>query len=150
MIRVAEGLVEGVEDGTGVRSFKGIPFAAAPVGDLRWRAPEPARSWAGVLKADSFGPACFQDAGFALMMGIPQPFSEDCLYLNVWTAAVETGEKRAVMVWIHGGAFICGGTSAPIYDGTKLARMGVVVVSIAYRVGAFGFFAHPDFAETNF
>jgi len=119
----------------GVASFKGIPFAAPPVGDLRWKAPQPAKGWTGVKYADTYAPGCMQDPSMAKMVGASVSVSEDCLNLNVWTAAKTAGENRPVMVWIHGGAFVGGMTGTPMFDGTKFAQKGVVLVSIAYRLG---------------
>ena len=133
----------------GVASFKGIPFAAPPLGDLRWQAPEPAKPWSGVRKADSYAPGCMQDPGMSKMMGSSPNVSEDCLYLNVWTAAKTAGEILPVMVWIHGGAFVSGMTGTPMFDGTKFAKKGVVLVSIAYRLGVFGFMAHPELSRES-
>ncbi len=133
----------------GVASFKGIPFAAPPVGELRWKAPQPAKSWTGVKKADAYAPGCMQDLSMAKMAGASASVSEDCLYLNVWTAAKTAGEKRPVMVWIHGGAFVGGMTGTPMFDGTKFAQKGVVLVSIAYRLGVFGFLAHPELSRES-
>jgi para-nitrobenzyl esterase len=141
--KVTGGEVQGVAK-EGVVSFKGIPFAAPPVGDLRWKAPQPVKAWTGCKKADAFAPGPMQDAFVAMAMGGSTELSEDCLYLNVWTPAKSANEKLPVMVWIYGGAFVGGMTSIPLYDGTKLARKGVVLVSIAYRVGPFGFLAHPE------
>jgi para-nitrobenzyl esterase len=147
-VKIAEGELQGViEDG--VASFKGIPFAAPPVGDLRWKAPQPPQPWTGVKVADKFSPGPIQNAAMAALMGGPNNFSEDCLYLNVWTAAKAADEKRPVMVWIYGGAFLGGMTSIPLYDGAKLAQKGVVLVSIAYRVGPFGFLAHPELSAES-
>ncbi len=139
-VHVAQGDLAGVTTG-GVESFKGIPFAAPPVGDLRWRPPEPPANWTGVRKADAFGPICMQAArGF--FSG--SPMSEDCLTLNVWRpAGAKPGDKLPVMVWIYGGAFIQGSSAAPFYDGTRFAKAGVILVSLNYRLGRFGFFAHP-------
>jgi para-nitrobenzyl esterase len=145
---VTGGEVQGVVT-NGVASFKGIPFAAPPVGELRWKAPQPVKAWTGIKKADAFAPGCMQDIGMAKMMGAPEKISEDCLYLNVWTAARNAGEKLPVMVWIYGGGFSAGMTSVPTYDGTKLAQKGVVLVSTAYRVGPFGFLAHPDLSRES-
>ena len=133
----------------GVASFKGIPFAAPPVGDLRWKAPQPAKGWTGIKKADAYASGCMQDPGMVKMMGASANVSEDCLYLNVWTAAKTAGEKRPVMVWIHGGAFVGGMTGTPMFDGTKFAQKGVVLVSIAYRLGVFGFMAHPELSRES-
>jgi para-nitrobenzyl esterase len=133
----------------GVASFKGIPFAAPPVGDLRWKAPRPAKDWNGIKKADTYAPGCMQNPGMSKTMGSSANISEDCLYLNVWTAAKTAGEKRPVMVWIHGGAFVGGMTGTPMFDGTKFAQKGVVLVSIAYRLGVFGFMAHPELSRES-
>lgn len=146
-VRVNGGTLAGATDSaSGVSSFKGIPFAAPPVGDLRWRAPEPPAKWDGVRQATNFSVTCMQTP---YAEGSPyrtqaEPMSEDCLYLNVWTAAKAATERRPVMVWIYGGALTRGAASLPGYDGAELARKGVVLVSFNYRLGAFGFFAHPD------
>jgi para-nitrobenzyl esterase len=139
-VKVTGGSVQGVAAGN-IVSFKGIPFAAPPIGDNRWRVPQAVRSWSGVKRADSFAPGCMQDPSMAVMFGAPPKVSEDCLYLNVWTPAHSANERLPVMVWIYGGAFSAGMTSIPLYDGTHLAQQGVIVVSIAYRVGVFGFLA---------
>jgi para-nitrobenzyl esterase len=146
--RVTGGEVQGVVTGS-VASFKGIPFASPPVGELRWRAPQPVPPWSGVKKADTFAPGCVQDARLSTMMGGSTNLSEDCLYLNVWTPAKVKNEKLPVMVWIYGGGFAGGMTGIPLYDGTKFAQKGVVLVSTAYRVGAFGFLAHPDLSRES-
>lgn len=143
-VTVREGQLEGaVTDG--IVSFKGIPYAQPPVGDLRWKRPEPPTPWDGVREAKDFGPAPEQNWALAMMMtgGVPK-LSEDCLYLNVWTPAKNPDAKLAVMVWIYGGAFINGAGSFPMYDLAKLAKKGVVTVSFNYRLGPFGFLAHPD------
>ena len=145
---VAGGKLMGVEH-DGIVSFKGIPFAAPPVGALRWKAPQPLKAWSGTKTADTFAPACIQDPALAAFMQMPSNFSEDCLYLNVWTPAKATGEKRAVMVWIYGGGFAGGATSAGVYDGTKFAKKGAVLVSVAYRLGAFGFLAQPELSKES-
>ncbi len=142
-VRIESGLIDGVEAG-GISIYKGIPFAAPPLGDLRWRPPAAPPHWSGVRHATSFAPACMQDQHMNAVWGLPVlPTSEDCLYLNVWTPAQKSGERLPVMVWIYGGGFAMGGTAFPSYDGVSLARKGVVMVSIAYRVGAFGFLADP-------
>lgn len=133
----------------GVTAFVGIPFAAPPIGDNRWRAPQAVQPWEGVRKADAFGPSCMQAANMIAMMGAPPGMSEDCLYLNVWTPAKAANERLPVMVWIYGGAFSAGMTSSPTYVGTRLAQQGVVLVSVAYRVGPFGFLAHPDLSRES-
>src|SRR5205085_1094399 len=123
---------------------KGIPFAAPPVNDLRWKEPQPAASWQGVKKCLAFGPSPMQakPAPFSMWSEeflIPEkPISEDCLYLNVWTGAKSNKEKRPVLVWIYGGGFNSGGGGVPIYDGEAMAEKGIVFVSFNYRVGIFG------------
>ena len=144
-VEVTGGTIEGVEQ-DGIFSYKGVPFAAPPVGDLRWHAPAPVDPWKGIKKADAFGPACMQAAG---AMGNTAPVSEDCLYLNVWTPAKQTDEKLPVIFWIYGGGFSGGSTSTPMYDGTGFAKKGVVLVSGAYRVGPFGFLAHPELSSES-
>jgi para-nitrobenzyl esterase len=134
---VTGGKVRGMVD-NGVAAFKGIPFAAPPVGDLRWQAPQPVIPWSGIKQTSAFALPCAQGSGAVAES------SEDCLYLNIWTSATSDGEKRPVMVWIHGGEFDHGATSSEVFDGTRFAQDGVVLVSIAYRLGAFGFLAHPD------
>jgi para-nitrobenzyl esterase len=144
-VEVTGGIVEGVEQ-DGIFSYKGIPFAAPPVGDLRWKTPEMVKPWTGVRKADVFGPACMQASG---AMGNTSPVSEDCLYLNVWTPAKMQDEKLPVILWIYGGGFMGGSTSTAMYDGTGFAKKGIVLVSVAYRVGPFGFFAHPELSRES-
>jgi para-nitrobenzyl esterase len=141
-VRTQAGHVRGRQrDANGVLAFKGIPFAAPPVGPLRWRAPQPATPWRGVRDASTFGAGCLS----ALENDPrPGPRDEDCLYLNVWTAARQADEKRPVMVWIHGGGFQFGSSANPATDGGQLAAKGVVVVSFNYRLGVFGFLAHPE------
>jgi para-nitrobenzyl esterase len=148
-VNVEGGVLQGtLEDGLAV--YRGIPFAAAPVGDLRWRAPQPAAKWPGVRQADTFGPACVQGMRNPASADRGPGMSEDCLYLNVWTPAKSARDRVPVLVWIYGGGFNGGATSEPNYSGEKLAKKGVVLVSIAYRVGQLGFLAHPDLsAETQ-
>jgi len=147
LVHVAQGAIHGVTAGR-VTSFKGIPFAAPPVGDLRWRPPQPAKPWTGVLMADKYGPACMQ-MGQARSGGTINQ-SEDCLYLNVWApASAKPGQKLPVMVWIHGGAFIQGTGGSPFYDGSHFAERGVVLVTVNYRLGRLGFFAHPALTAEN-
>jgi para-nitrobenzyl esterase len=138
------GMVQGAEE-DGVMTYKGIPFAAPPVGGLRWRAPKAPAAWTGVRSADKFAPACMQVPIVNKAMGMDAvETSEDCLYLNVWTPAKSPNAKLPVMVWIYGGGFTAGGTSLATYNGANLAKKGVVLVSVAYRLGKFGFMAHPD------
>jgi para-nitrobenzyl esterase len=139
---------------SGVRVFKGIPFAAPPVGPLRWQAPQPVAYWSGVRKAGTYGPVCIQPAGVGRLnvsvdlAGSPR-IDEDCLYLNVWTAAASPTERRPVMVWIFGGAYTEGAGSSPHSDGEALARKGVVLVTFNYRLGPFGFLAHPGLTQES-
>ena len=136
-VAVTGGLIQGTEAAvTGVVAFKGIPFAAPPVGDLRWRPPAPVVPWDGVRDAGEAGAICVQGGG----QGVDQ--SEDCLFLNVWAPA-ETAEPRPVLYWIHGGGYTGGSGSTSIYDGSHLAADGAVVVTINYRLNVFGFLAHP-------
>lgn len=118
-----------------------IAVCAQPVGNLRWRAPQPVRPWTGIKRADHFAPSCMQDPNSVKRFGAPSAMSENCLYLNVWTPTRSARERLPVMVWIYGGGFVEGMTSQPVYDGTHLAQKGVVLVSIAYRLGVFGFLA---------
>jgi len=143
IVRVETGELQGVVD-DGVASFKGIPFAAPPVGDLRWRPPQPAAKWTGVRQAADFGADCMQGRfGPPSAPGAPAP-SEDCLFLNVWRPAGATATaKLPVMVWIHGGGFMGGSGSSPFTSGALFAKQGVLLVSLNYRLGRFGFFAFP-------
>jgi len=146
--KVTGGQVEGiVADGLSI--FKGIPFAAPPVGELRWKAPQPVTPWTDVKRTVAFGNSCMQDIGMARSMGDASEISEDCLYLNVWSPAAGASDRLPVLVWIYGGGFTGGMTSVPMYDGEKLAKKGVVVVSIAYRVGPFGFLAHSELSAES-
>ncbi|RYF93451.1 MAG: hypothetical protein EOO02_24260 [Chitinophagaceae bacterium] len=144
------GKISGTVIHNNISIFKGIPFAAPPVGALRWKAPQPVKHWTDVRECNSFGPSPMQPSPAPFSMWsqeflIPkEPISEDCLYLNVWTAAKSQQDKRPVLVWIYGGGFSSGGSAVPIYDGETFASKGVVFVSINYRVGIFGFLAHPE------
>jgi para-nitrobenzyl esterase len=143
VISIDSGPIKGmVEDG--VRIFLGIPYAAPPVGGLRWKPPQETDPWTHVRNSTEFGASCpqpkQQDAG---------KYSEDCLYLNVWTTAKEPADKLPVMVWIHGGAFNFGSASQSEYNGRNLSRKGVVVVTINYRLGPLGFFVHPLLSQES-
>ncbi|GAB3508103.1 carboxylesterase family protein [Spirosoma knui] len=160
-VNVTGGLVSGVVNKDGdVRSFKGIPFAAPPVGDLRWKAPQPVKPWSGVRACDQYGASPMQNSPnpfgpWSAEFLIPkEPISEDCLYLNVWTGSRLTGAKSAkqrlpVLVWIYGGGFNSGGTGCAIYDGEATAKKGVIFVSANYRVGPFGFLSHPELTKES-
>ena len=134
----------------GVRSFKGIPFGQPPVGDLRWREPQPVKNWKGVRNADQFGPRCMQRTSPGADYWFrSNGMSEDCLYLNVWTPAKSAKEKLPVLVYIFGGGFQNGDGSEPRYDGENMARKGMVAVSVNYRTNIFGFFAHPELTRES-
>jgi len=149
-VRTANGVLEGVLSADGkVRVFKGIPYAAPPVGALRWKAPQPAVSWTGVRNAAEFGPRCMQGRIYDDMIFRDNGPSEDCLYLNVWMPAAPAEARLPVMFWIHGGGFAAGSSSEPRQDGGNLSRKGVLVVSLNYRLGVFGFFSHPELARES-
>jgi len=151
-VATENGLVQGVPGKLpGITVFKGIPFGAPPVGELRWKAPQPVENWEGVRKADSWGNVCVQGAAperqpvnSATDWPDSPPMSEDCLYLNVWTPARSGTDKLPVMVWIYGGAYNEGGGNAPFSEGDNLASKDVVMVTFNYRVGSLGFFSHPE------
>jgi para-nitrobenzyl esterase len=144
-VHTETGMVEGTGSADGkVQIFKGIPYAAPPVGPLRWKEPQPVAHWDGVKKTSEFGARCMQGNVFGDMAFRDSGPSEDCLYLNVWTPKAASGAKLPVMVWIYGGGFQAGATSEGRQDGENLARKGVVVVSMNYRLGIFGFFSHPE------
>ncbi len=146
-VRIETGLIEGIQSGA-ITVFKSVPFAAPPVGELRWRAPQPAPPWNGVRRADRFGPVAMQMG--ASVPGAPQePISEDCLTLNIWTPAKLTGQKLPVMVWIPGGGFTQESASMPLYWGDALAARGVIVVTINYRVGLLGWLSHPELSRES-
>src|SRR6266699_4917625 len=146
-IQISGGLISGTVVG-GVQAYKGIPYAAPPVGDLRWRPPQPVVPWKGVKAADHFNPACMQPptetTGSSAWHEGLVPISEDCLYVDVWTPAKSASDRLPVMVYIYGGGNIRGAGSENQYDGQYLARKGVVFVSFNYRLGVFGFLAHPE------
>ncbi len=152
-VKTASGMLQGTPGkDPSVTAFLGVPYAAPPIGNLRWRGPQAVAAWAGVRHADKFGNICMQNAlkpGSFYQVEFyesPEPMSEDCLYLNLWTAASSSAEKRPVMVWIHGGGFVEGSGSLPSFNGENLARKGVVIVTINYRLGVFGFLSHPELA----
>ncbi|MCH8858923.1 MAG: carboxylesterase family protein [Proteobacteria bacterium] len=146
-ISIQTGMVQGRTQ-NGITIYKGIPFAAPPVGDLRWRAPQPVADWDGTLTADRFSPACIQGGETVPGLGV-EPVSEDCLYLNVWTPAQSAADGLAVMVWLYGGGNRVGSGSARLYWGGDLAKRGVVVVTLNYRLGALGMFAHPELSAQS-
>src|SRR5882762_4965617 len=146
-VQVESGQLAGVQSGE-LNIFRGIPYAEPPIGALRWRPPQAPRRWTEVRHADEFGPDCMQHHGQTPGYGAstrPEP-SEDCLTLNIWAPRTRANANLPVMVWIYGGGYVVGSASQPQYDGARLAERGVVVVTINYRLGRFGFFAHPALA----
>jgi para-nitrobenzyl esterase len=141
------GTISGTRE-SGLSVYKGIPFAAPPLGDLRWRAPMPAAHWTGTRKADAFAPACMQ-VGVSMPGETPPAVSEDCLYLNIWTPAKNDKQHVPVIVWIYGGGYMNGSASMPLYWGDRLAQKGAVVVTIAYRLGPLGYLAHPELTRES-
>jgi len=155
-VKTSDGKISGVTLSSGVRAFKGIPFAAPPIGDLRWKLPQPPVPWKGVLKADKFSNVCMQPSApkrvpnnVAVDLPDSPKMSEDCLYLNVWTSANRANAKLPVMLWIYGGAYSEGAGSSPHNDGEALARKDVVLVTFNYRLGPFGFFSHPELTKES-
>jgi para-nitrobenzyl esterase len=147
-VETEQGILKGLDADDGGAVFLGVPFAAPPVGDLRWRPPQPAPAWNGVRQATSYGPACVQDrADYGGIFATNQ--SEDCLTLNIWTPAIKPSAAMPVMVYIHGGGFTGGAGSIPTFDGEALGKHGIVVVTINYRLGVFGFFSHPDLSRES-
>lgn len=153
-VKTDKGLVSGYKSGE-ISIFKGIPFASPPVGELRWKAPQPAKNWTGVLKCEKFSASPMQNKPVPFMMWTeefitpPEKLSEDCLYLNVWTPAKSSKDKLPVFVWIYGGGFSSGSAACAVYDGEEMAKRGIVFVSFNYRVGAFGFLAHPALSSES-
>src|SRR3954471_19939691 len=149
-VKTANGVVEGLgQQPSSVRIFKGIPFAQPPVGDLRWKPPQAPKNWEGVRQATQFGPRCMQHPIFGDMNFRSNGMSEDCLYLNVWTPAKKGNERLPVLVYYYGGGFIAGDGSEPRYDGESIAAKGIVVVTMNYRLGVFGFLAHPGLTRES-
>src|SRR5215207_8192073 len=149
-VQTTSGVVEGLgRQASGVRAFKGIPYAAAPMGESRWRPPQALKRWEGVRRAEKFGPRCMQHPVFGDMNFRSDGMSEDCLYLNVWTPAKSDREGLPVLVYFYGGGFIAGDGSEPRYDGEGMARRGVVAVTLNYRLGLFGFLAHPELSKES-
>src|ERR1051326_6332413 len=150
VVRTANGVVEGRGiQPSGVRVFRGIPFAQPPLGELRWREPQAVKNWTGVRPAVDFGPRCMQAVVFDDIRYRSNGVSEDCLYLNVWTPAKSNQERLPVLVYFYGGGFVTGDSSEPRYDGESMAAKGIVVVSVNYRLGVFGFLAHPELTNES-
>jgi para-nitrobenzyl esterase len=148
-VKVANGTLEGVLESSGIRTFKGIPYAKPPVGDLRWKEPQPAGNWTGVRNAAQFGPQAMQRYIWDDMFFRSNGKSEDCLYLNVWTPARTGTGKLPVLVYFYGGGFMAGDGSEPRYDGESMAKKGIVSVTINYRLGVFGFLSHPGLTKES-
>jgi para-nitrobenzyl esterase len=144
-VRIESGALVGTLEEGGLRAFRGIPYAAAPVGVRRWQPPHPVESWAVQRPAGRFGPRCVQAnrAPNSVNYFGSEPQSEDCLYLNVWTGARDASDGLPVLVWLHGGAFELGSGALPLFDGVGLAQQGIIVVTVNYRLGRLGFLAHP-------
>jgi len=147
-VTTANGVIEGVKESSGVRSFKGIPFAAPPTGDLRWKAPQPVKSWSGVKKCDRFGGQAMQPRVYSDMIFRSSGVSEDCLYLNVW-APDGDAKDLPVLVYFYGGGYMAGDGSEPRYDCESMAKQGIVAVTVNYRLGVFGFIAHPELTKES-
>src|SRR5678809_961796 len=145
IVKTANGPIQGTgRQPSGVRIFKGIPFAAPPISDLRWKEPQPVKNWTDIRKADQFGPRCMQAPVFGDMGFRANGMSEDCLYLNVWTPAKSGKERLPVLVYFYGGGFVAGDGSEPRYDGESMATEGIVSVRVSYRLGVSGCRAHPE------
>ena len=148
-VTTSAGPVVGAGAVEGVRSFKGIPFAAPPVGALRWQPPQPVKKWTEPRQATAFGNQCMQRRIFADMVFRAAGMSEDCLYLNVWTPATRASDRLPVLVYFYGGGFLAGDGSEPRYDGAALARRGLVTLTVNYRLNVFGFLAHPELTKAS-
>lgn len=147
-VKTANGMLEGVDE-SGIKTFKGVPFAAPPVGNFRWREPQPVQNWTGVRKATKFGPRAMQLPVFGDMSFRSDGMSEDCLYLNVWTPSKTGKENLPVLVYFYGGGFMAGDGSELRYDGESLSRKGIVTVTVNYRLGVFGFMSHSELTKES-
>ena len=149
-VQTTNGTLEGTgPQNSGVRMFKGIPFARPPVEVLRWQAPQPVENWTGIRQATQFGPRCMQLPLFGDMNFRSNGMSEDCLYLNVWTPAKSGDERLPVLVYFYGGGYVAGDGSEPRYDGESMAQKGIVAITVNYRLGLFGFLAHPELTKES-
>ena len=147
-VKIENGTLEGADE-SGIKTFKGVPFAAPPVGNLRWREPQAVKNWSGIRKADKFGPRAMQLNVFGDMNFRSDGMNEDCLYLNVWTPANTGNEKLPVLVYFYGGGFIAGDGSELRYDGESMARKGIVAITVNYRLGVFGFLSYPELTKES-
>ena len=154
VVETVQGKVKGYSSGN-IDIYKGIPFAQPPIGELRWKAPQPVLPWEGIKECTDFGPSPIQNTPEPFLcwteefIAKPEPLSEDCLYLNVWTPANKQDDKLPVFVWIYGGGLSSGSANCDIYDGEQMAQQGVVFVSLNYRVGVLGFMAHPELSAES-
>ncbi len=147
-VKTLNGTLQGINE-SGIAEFKGVPFAAPPIGDLRWKEPQPVKNWNGVRKADQFGPRAMQLNVFGDMNFRSNGMSEDCLYLNVWTPSKTFNDKLPVLVYFYGGGYIAGDGSEPRYDGESMGRRGIVAITVNYRLGVFGFFSYPGLTKES-
>lgn len=148
-VKTANGTLEGYLQPDGVYTFKGVPFAAPPVGELRWKVPQPLKNWTGVRKADHFAARPMQLIVYTDIITRAAGMSEDCLYLNIWTPTKNNTDHLPVLVYFYGGGFNAGDSSEPRYDGESMAKKGIVTVTVNYRLGAFGFLAHPELTKES-
>jgi para-nitrobenzyl esterase len=148
-VKTIYGVLQGVTEASGIRTFKGVPFAQAPVGDLRWREPQPPNSWTGIRMADKFGANGMQRVIYDDMVFRSGSMSEDCLYLNIWAPVVKAGERLPVLVYFYGGGFSSGDGSERRYDGENIAKKGIISITVNYRLGVFGFMAHPELTKES-
>jgi len=147
--KTANGTLEGTTEASGIYAYRGIPFAEPPIDDLRWQPPQPGRNWTGVRNAKQFGPRCVQSPVFGDMVFRSTGMSEDCLYLNVWTPVSSSNDRLPVLVYFYGGGFVAGDGSEPRYDGENMAKKGIVAVTVNYRLGVWGFLAHPELTKES-
>src|SRR5690606_31616863 len=147
-VKIENGIIEGTYDTKeNLQIYLGVPFAKPPLGPLRWKAPEPPANWTGVRQTKKFGPRPVQGIVFGDMSSRSDGISEDCLYLNVWSPSTKGTDALPVLVYFYGGGFVAGDGSEPRYDGASMAKKGIVVVTVNYRLGLFGFFAHPELSR---
>jgi para-nitrobenzyl esterase len=148
-VKTSSGTLEGTTEASGIYAYRGIPFAEPPIDDLRWQPPQPVRNWSGVRNAKQFGPRCVQSPVFGDMVFRSNGMSEDCLYLNVWTPVSSSNDRLPVLVYFYGGGFVAGDGSEPRYDGENMAKKGIVTVTVNYRLGVWGFLAHPELTKES-
>ena len=147
--KTSNGTLEGTAEPSGIYAYRGIPFAQPPIDDLRWQPPQPVENWTGIRNAKQFGPRCVQASAFSDMVFRSNGMSEDCLYLNVWTPVSSSGDRLPVLVYFYGGGFVAGDGSEPRYDGENMAKKGIVAVTVNYRLGVWGFLAHPELTKES-